>query len=142
MKGTARVMARSAAGLVERLTLAAPLPSVRRTRDVHHAHAVVVGIAAGLAHYDHVIARLETFTGHALAAQLAASTPFDSPGLHHAFIIGCFHVHEGVWVAEEKLHNIPFDFLRLPFQVGGSEGMMGVDLPAGDHDSGDQSYGK
>src|SRR6478752_3964524 len=66
-KGTARVMARFATRLIERLTLAAPLPSVRRTRDVHHAHAVVVGIAAGLAHYDHMIACLETLAGDALA---------------------------------------------------------------------------
>src|SRR5204863_7105036 len=65
-----------------------------------------------------------------------------SPRLHHALFIGRFHMHEGVWVAEEKLHHIPFDFLRLPLQIGGSERMMGVDTPASGHDPDHQKNSK
>src|ERR1700691_6011786 len=58
-----------------------------RPRDALHADAVVIRVASRVAFDDHVIAGLQRFTGHAIAAQLAAGAPFHRPSLHLTFVI-------------------------------------------------------
>src|SRR2546422_7341472 len=79
---------------------AAPLPPVRRTRDVHHPEPVVVGIASGLADNDHFIAGFDAFAGDTFLAQLASSSPLDSPGLYNALLIRGLDVQERMRIAE------------------------------------------
>src|SRR5438034_9162695 len=79
---------------------AAPLPSVRRTRDVHHPEPVVIGIASGLADNDHFIAGFDAFACHTFLAQLSSSAPLDGPGLRDALLIRDLDVQERMRVAE------------------------------------------
>jgi len=114
--------------LIER---AAPLPAVGRTREIHHAQSMLFGNPARLADYDHTITRLERVPIYTLAAQESASTPLDIPYLHRPFFIGSFHVQERVWIAEEKLNDLPFDLLSLTFQIRRGERMVSGDRTRG-----------
>src|SRR5580692_5764474 len=116
--------------LVER---AAPLPAIRGARDIHHAQAMILGVAARVADNNDVIARLQGLAGNALAAELATGAPFHGPALHHALFVGCFHVHEGVRVAIQELNQVALDLLGLIFKISRSERVMGK-RPAAGHE--------
>jgi len=91
---------------------------------------MLFGNPARLADYDHTITRLERVPIYTLAAQESASTPLDIPYLHRPFFIGSFHVQERVWIAEEKLNDLPFDLLSLTFQIRRGERMVSGAEPA------------
>src|SRR6266849_9870833 len=115
--------------LVER---AAPLPSIRGACDVHHPKPVIVGVASGVAHDDHMVARFQRFARDALTSQLSAGAPLNRPTLHDALVVRTFHMDEGMRVPIQELHQVSFDFLGLVLEVGRREGVMGQSPASGD----------
>ena len=93
---------------------------------------VVFGVAARVAHDDHVVARLQGFAGDALTAQLAAGAPLNRPALHDALVVRTFHVDEGVRVPIQELNQVSFDFLGLVLEIGRREGVVGLSPASGD----------
>src|ERR1700682_3092777 len=99
---SARAASQAAAGILPfidalaslLLERTAPLPAVGWAGNIHHAEAVVGGVAAGIGDYTNVTARFQGFAGDALPAQLAAGAPFHGPSLRFPLVVRALNVHE------------------------------------------------
>src|SRR5262249_51377087 len=92
----------------------------------NHPKAMVFGSAAGIAVDDDVVADLERVAGDALLAKLSAGSPLDRPTRDGAARFLHFHLHEGVRIAIQELHQIAFDFYGLVLKRGGGKGVVSV----------------
>ena len=67
---------------------------------------------------------LERIALDVLLTQRAGAAPFKRPALHHAFVIGSFHLEEGVRVAQQQLNDLAFQRDGLVAVVGGTQGVV------------------
>ena len=80
--------------------------------------------AAGITGHDDVVSRFERRSGQAALGELLRCSAFDHPDLLLAFLIGGFHLDEGVRVAPDELLHRAFNFDDLAVDVGGRRRMM------------------
>jgi hypothetical protein len=112
-----------------------PLPSVGRTGDFVDAHAVVGGVAAGIAADGHLVAGSERVLFNALPAELTGSTRFRFPEDRLSVAGRRLQQDGGVRAAVKKFDDLAFEGDGL-VGVGGGKGVVCGD--ATDAENGEQ----
>src|SRR5215203_4684826 len=107
-----------------------PAEAVLRTMQRDHSDAMILRVATRAARNDHVITGLQRFSGNTLTAELTGAAPLNGVAHHRSILLLHHHVHEGVRISKQELHQLTLVRHRLIFQVGGGEGVMGVCLRA------------
>src|SRR5215471_3055386 len=78
---------------------------------------MIFGIATRVAGDDDVVAWFERVAGHALLVELQSRAPLDGVADGVPLRVLALDVHERMRVAEEELHQLAFDALRLFLEV-------------------------
>src|SRR6267142_130846 len=102
----------------------APRETILRPLQRDQPDAVVGGVASRRAGDDHLVAGLERSARYAGAAELAGPAPLDVVDGRRAVLLLHVHVHEGMRIPEDELHDLTFDRDRLRLEVGRREGVV------------------
>ena len=108
------------------LVTALPFPFVGGAGDFCDAHAVIGGVAAGVAAENEVVAGFERIPFDSLPAELAGGAPLGSPGDGLSVFTGNVEQDSRMRVAEEEFHDLTLDGDFL-VGVSGREGVVGGD---------------
>ena len=114
--------------------LCAPGETIGDSLQPHHPQPMIFGVAARVAYDNQMITGFQCFPGDTLLAKQSAAAPFNGVLNLFALIVLAFDMDERMRIAEDELNQITLDRLLLVFEVGGSKGMVTLDLNAGQQD--------
>src|SRR5437868_1882143 len=111
--------------------LRAPGETIGDSPQPHHPQPMIFGIAARVAYDNQMITGFQGFPCDTLLAKQSTAAPFDRVLDLFAFVVLALDMDERMRIAEDELNEITLDRLLLVFEVGGSKGMVTIDLNAG-----------
>src|SRR4029079_7596809 len=86
-----------------------PRESIERPTQTEHQCAVLPRHTRRTRGDRDLVADLQRLTLDALRAELCSARPLNRPALDLAMLVGRFHVHERVRIAQHELHELPFE---------------------------------